>query len=76
MFRVQYEINYGQNYSGTKEDMSFEYVIFKVIGRTNMRKVHTVSYNLGKKNPKSKIHILPIYGQTDSKRILRTMYGA
>ena len=31
-------------------------------------KVHMVSYNLGKKKIlKSKIHILPIYGQTDSK---------
>ena len=31
-------------------------------------KVHIVSYNLGpKKFSKSKIHILPIYGQTDSK---------
>ena len=31
-------------------------------------KVHIVSYNLGqKKISKSKIHILPIYGQMDSK---------
>ena len=37
-------------------------------------KVHIVSYNLGpKKFPKSKIHILPIYGQTDSKAAIVNM---
>ena len=30
-------------------------------------KVHTVSYNLGQKKSKSRIHILPNYEQTDSK---------
>ena len=30
-------------------------------------KVHTVSYNLGQKMSKSRIHILPNYEQTDSK---------
>ena len=30
-------------------------------------KVHIVSYNLSQKMSKSRIHILPDYGQTDSK---------
>ena len=30
-------------------------------------KVHIVSYSLGQKISKSRIHILPNYGQTDSK---------
>ena len=29
--------------------------------------VHKVSYNFGQKDTKSKIHILPIYEQTDLK---------
>ena len=36
MFRVQYEINCGQNYSGTVENMSFDYVI----AQTNMPDVN------------------------------------
>jgi hypothetical protein len=30
-------------------------------------KVHMVNYDFGQKNSKSKIHILPIYEQTDLK---------
>ena len=44
MVRVQYEINCGQNLSGTVEDMSFEYEIFKVIGKMNMPPVNR-TYN-------------------------------
>ena len=40
MFRVQYEINRGQNYRVTVEDMSFEYVIFKQIAKMNMPDVN------------------------------------
>ena len=41
--------------------ISNEYMVYHM-------KVHIVSYNLGPKNiSKSKIHILPNYGQTDSK---------
>ena len=45
MFRVQHEINYRQNYSGTVEDMSFEYLIAQTnmpdVNRKYNKKYHT-----------------------------------